>query len=495
MPADFVSDINVAEIERARCFYGALRKVAPVRRVDLRNYVKVFLGIDVPDVSHCAGHCSPMDYLWHCYSGDFSFGGNSPNGDCVVWANRGGSKTVLGAVATLLDCVFKPGCQVRILGGSLEQSGRMYEYLVKYLGDGFDEMLKGNILKERCSFVNGSSAHILTQSAKSVRGVHVHKLRCDEIELFDREVFDAAKFTTRSSDSIKASMEVISTMHRPYGLMHSLVEEAMKNETPIFKWCMLEVIENCRDRNCSRCRLDVYCQGKAKRANGYMKIDDCITQMQRSSRTGFESEMLCQRPNLENAVFSDFDTNIHVAPVEYDSQFRLYRAMDFGFVNPFVCLWIQVDDEGRVRVIDEYLRRRATIDIHAKELMERTPCGEESVAASFCDPAGAGVNDVSGTSAVRELRAMGIRTKYRKSRILDGIERIRRIVRAGDGSSKLVISPKCVRLIEAMQCYHYPESGERELPEKDGVYDHPIDALRYFLVNINNSKKPERKRY
>ncbi|MBW8016863.1 MAG: hypothetical protein FVQ82_11800 [Planctomycetes bacterium] len=483
------------EIERAGGVYGALRRVAPVSREGLGDYVKVFLGIDVPDVSHCGGHCSPMDYLWHCYSSDFSFGKSSSNGDCVVWANRGGSKTVLGAVATLLDCIFKPQCQVRILGGSLEQSSRMYEYLGKFLGGSFDGMLDGSMLKEKCGFVNGSSAQILTQSAKSVRGVHVHKLRCDEIELFNKEVFDAAKFTTRSSDNIKASMEIISTMHRPYGLMQKLVDEAIKNETPIFKWCMLEVIEQCRGRSCSRCALDVYCRGKAKNAGGYMKIDDCITQMRRSSKAGFESEMLCRRPNLENAVFSDFDTKIHIAPVEYDSSLPLYRAMDFGFVNPFVCLWIQVDGEGRVRVIDEYFRRRATIEIHAKELMERTPCGEESVTASFCDPAGASVNDVSGTSAVRELRAMGIRTIYCNSRILDGVERLRRIVRAGDGSSRLLISPKCVRLIEAMECYHYPEIGERELPEKDGVYDHPIDALRYFLVNVDKNVKPERKRY
>lgn len=486
---------NGTEILKAKQIFFDLQRVAPVTRSGLRDYVKVFLGIDVPDVSVCADHCSPMDYLWHCYSSDFEFGSSSPNGDCVVWANRGGSKTVLGAVATLLDCVFKPNCQVRILGGSLEQSSRMYEYLSKYLGGNFNEMVNGKILKEKCSFINASNVQILTQSAKSVRGVHVHKLRCDEVELFNSDVFESAKFTTQSTNNIKASMEIISTMHRPYGLMHRLVEEAVKNEIPIFKWCMLEVVEKCVDRNCSTCPLDNYCEGKAKKANGYMKIDDCITQMKRSSREGFESEMLCQRPNLENAVFSDFDVNVHVESVDYDSQFPLYRTMDFGFVNPFVCLWLQVDFDGRVRVIDEYFRRRATIDIHAKEIIDRTPCDEAAVAGSFCDPAGSGVNDVSGTSPVRELRAMGIPTVYRKSRILDGIERIRRLVRAGDGSSKLVISPKCVRLIEAMQCYHYPESGERELPEKDGVYDHPIDALRYFLVNVNRNTTQARKRY
>ena len=50
-----------------------------------------------------------------------------------------------------------------------------------------------------------------------------------------------------------------------------------------------------------------------------------------------------------------------------------------------------------------------------------------------------------------------------------------------------MIDPKCGKLIEAMQCYHYPDSGG-ELPEKDGVHDHPIDALRYFFVNYRRSK-------
>ena len=28
----------------------------------------------------------------------------------------------------------------------------------------------------------------------------------------------------------------------------------------------------------------------------------------------------------------------------------------------------------------------------------------------------------------------------------------------------------------------------RELPYKDGIYDHPIDALRYFFVNTRKYK-------
>jgi len=151
-------------------------------------------------------------------------------------------------------------------------------------------------------------------------------------------------------------------------------------------------------------------------------------------------------------------------------------------VNPFVCLWVQADGAGCVRVIDEYVRSRATMDVHAGEILRRTPCGEEAVAGTFCDPAGGGRNIVTGTSAVAELAGYGIRATYRASHVLDGIELIRRALRSGDGRSRLAVNGRCVRLIEALRGYHYPDSGG-EAPKKDGVYDHPVDALRYFFVN------------
>jgi hypothetical protein len=491
------------EIEQASHLYSELRRTQPVTRQDLKNYVKVFLGINIPDVSICSEHNSPLDYLWYSFSVDNRDGSQTApkqrclNADAIIWANRAGGKTELAAIATLLDCIFKPSCQVRILGGSGEQAGRMYEYLTGFFYNGFEQFIAGPILKSKCHFTNGSTVEVLTQSTTSVRGQHIQKLRCDELELFDEDVFAAAKFTTQSKAGITASMELISTMHRPYGLMQKVVSSAPQFGTPIFKWCIWETIENCNDRSCSQCPLWPDCGGKAKSASGYLKIDDCITQMRRASRAGWEAEMLCKKPSLENVVFDEFDPAIHVRQIDYDLNLPLYRTLDFGFVNPFVCLWIQVDSNGVVRVIDEYVRSRATVNVHAEEMKNRTPIPEEQVAATFCDPAGNSVNDVTGTSAVRELRALGIVVRSRRSSILEGIELIRRAIRSGDGQSKLVISPRCQRLIEAMQCYHYPEYGSTtgELPLKDGVYDHPVDALRYFFVNHINPLKTTTRRY
>jgi len=467
-----------------------LRETRPTTKEDLHQYIKINLGVAVPDRTICPGHHTPMDYLWHTFAGDSPHAPeHAPTADAVVWANRGGGKTQTAAVATLLDAVFKPGCQIRILGGSGEQSLRMYEYVAAFLQAGYEEQLAEQLRKGRCRFTNGARIEILKQSSTSVRGTHVQKLRCDEVELFRPEVFAAAKFTTQSTDEIIAAMELISTMHRPYGLMQKEVARATEAGVPIFQWCIWETIERCVGRTCSQCSLWSDCQGKAQQAGGYLKIDDCITQMRRSSRAGWEAEMLCLRPSRENVVFDEFDADLHVRPVDYDANLPLYRSLDFGFVNPFVCLWIQVDHDGTVRVIDEYVRSRATTEVNAAELKARTPGGEERVAATYGDPAGDARQGGSGTSVIRDLQSFGIRVKYRPSKIGEGIELIRRAIRSGDGKTSLVVSPNCPRLIEALRCYHYPDTTDHapsEVPVKDGVHDHPIDALRYFFINYRH---------
>ncbi|MEM6856129.1 MAG: hypothetical protein AAF593_17120, partial [Planctomycetota bacterium] len=70
----------------------------------LHRFIRAGFGLDIGRTAVSRGSTPPFDYLCHAF-----FHG----GDCVVWANRGGGKTMLGAVATLLDLVFKPGIQVR----------------------------------------------------------------------------------------------------------------------------------------------------------------------------------------------------------------------------------------------------------------------------------------------------------------------------------------------------------------------------------------------
>jgi hypothetical protein len=499
-----------------------------------------------------------------------------PGRDLVVWANRGGAKTELGSVAAHLDSILRPGCQTRILGGSLDQSEKMYEYLVHKWEGPFALWLARDPTARRTELTNGSAIEVLTQSARSVRGQRVHRLKCDEVDEFDPAVWQAAQFITQSGpdrrgDWIAAQMEVFSTMHRPFGPMAQLVdrisERGARNpelgtdpealapaavvprsalrvpRSPmLLTWCLWEVIEPCpADRSCSRCPLWEDCGGRAREADGYFPIDDAIAQKARASRAAWEAEMLSLRPRGEGLVFAEFAPARHVAPAGYDPALPLYRAIDFGYANPFVCLWVQVnvtsprrkaggvgapdtcsprdplltqgagnsiapslaiaspcdpDLSGvQLRVIAEYVERERAISEHARALAARDP---GPVMATYADPAGWQRSDVTGTGPCQELAALGLKVRTPRAGILEGVELLRRLlkVRPAGAGPGLVVDPSCRWLIRAMQEYHWDETADGcrgERPAKDGA-DHPIDALRYLVTGLFLRRRPMRER-
>ena len=453
-----------------------MRHVRPRNRRELAVYCDVFCGMRVPGKKICTNHDSPLDYLSE------SFLEVGVKNDLLVWANRGGGKTRLGAVASLLDCLFNANCDVRILGGSLYQSQQMYGYLREMAANGFANAFAGRVTAGGCRFVNGSTVKVLTQSQSSVRGNHVQRLRCDEVELFGDDVWQAAQFVPQSRDGMAGRLEAMSTMHMPYGLMNDLVDGAGSgNGFKMFRWCLMEVLEKCEGRSCSQCYLYEDCKGRAKECDGYFSIDDAISQKRRGSKRGWQSEMMCLKPGASDQVFDEFDVDRNVCKVGYDAGAELYRSFDFGYSNPLVCLLIQVKGDV-VCVLDEHVMVRKTIAEHAAMIKKKW---RWPVAGNYCDPAGKQVNDVTGSSVVEELAGYGIRCECRASRILEGIEMVRSFVLSGDDRVRLLIDPKCKRLVKAMQMLRYKkvDGCVSELPEKDGENDHLIDALRYFFVN------------
>ena len=504
----------------------ALAGARPRSEEALWRFVRTAHGLAVPRRAVCPGHVAPMEYLARAIL--------HPGRDLVVWASRGGAKTELGSVAAHLDSILRPGCQTRILGGSLDQSEKMYEYLVRKWDGVFAAMLAREPTARRAELTNGSSVEVLTQSPRSVRGQRVHRLKCDEVDEFSPEVWQAAQFVTQSGRGrdgrwIPAQMEVFSTMHRPFGLMAELVDRITPGDRPredrsltvaarsgndgdarrgpapvLLKWCLWETIEPCpADRSCSRCPLWSDCEGRARQADGYFPIDDAIAQQARSSREAWEAEMLCQRPRADRLVFSEFAPSRHVAAVTYNPSLPLYRTLDFGYANPFVCLWVQVEGQPpgggppgrgpggdvdlsgvRVRVVGEYVARERAIADHARVMAARDP---GPVVRTFADPAGWQRSDVTGTGPCQELARLGIRVRTPRAGILEGVELLRRLLKTRPGGAAgLVVDPSCAWLIRAFQEYHWDESPEgtrNERPAKDGA-DHPIDALRYLATGL-----------
>lgn len=456
----------------------------------LHQWITDHTGLRVPRRAVCQHHAAPFDYLLGTYF--------EPAVDQVIWAPRGGGKTSLAAVATLLDLLHKPGCQVRILGGSLEQSLRMWDHLLPHLeqiGDGAIENPRSTSRKVKLS--NTSAAAVLTQSQRSVRGLRVQKIRCDEVELFDPPVWEAAQLATRSAADangvmVRGTIEALSTLRRPFGLMQTVIDDAYSSGRKVVRWCLLDVLEKCpAERECATCPLWDDCRGVAKeRCEGFFKIDDAVAMKARVSPDIWASEMLCRRPSVRGLVFAAFEPAVHVTdapPFALDSSVEWWLAMDFGFSAPFVCLWIAKRGE-HIYIIDEYLQDQLTLDAHLATVKDRPWPAARRIA---CDPAGNGRNDQTARSNVDLLRAAGYAVKTRPSQIVDGIELVRAALKSAAGQVRLHVHPRCAKLIRALQSYHYvgPRS---ELPDKDGTHDHPIDALRYFFINQQSSRATPR---
>lgn len=457
-------------------------------------WVKEHLGIAVPRRAVCQGHNAPFDYLWSAY--------HEPAKDLVVWAPRGGGKTRLGAAATLLDLLHKPGVAVRILGGSLEQSLRMWEHL---LGDleivSEEDEIAGKIGARRVRLKTGSAAAVLTQSQRSVRGQRIQKLRCDEVEMFDDAVWTAAQLTTRSLEEdgvVKAAgvVEALSTMHEAGGLMERIVAAAPGRGTRVIKWCLMEVLAKCPpERECASCGLRAECQGRARTCEGFMGIDDAIAMKGRVSQETWDSEMLCRGVSVTGSVFGGFDPAVHVVDCEPPAGARWTLAIDFGYHNPFVCLWIAETADGQVLVVDEYVQKERTVAEHIVQMKARAwSAGAGGIKRVACDPAGGGANDQTAESNVTLLRRSGYKVHTRGSQIVDGVEMIRTGLRTALGEVRLHIHARCQQLIAALRGYHYrPGGGEK--PVKDGTHDHAVDALRYFYVNRSRSGAVTKRSY
>ncbi|TKJ41051.1 hypothetical protein CEE37_05135 [candidate division LCP-89 bacterium B3_LCP] len=191
----------------------------------------------------------------------------------------------------------------------------------------------------------------------------------------------------------------------------------------------------------------------------------------------------------EDRVYSDFErrTHILVEPYRVRTDLPIYRSVDFGYYHPVV-LYIQKTTDDRIIIIDEWIGERATIqDLHdAICHMDATyGISEKDVAWTSCDPAGHSPGD-SGVSPIERLKRAGIKIRAKASRIEEGLDLVREMLREREGVPGLMVSPKAAKTVEDFGGYRMREDGLA--PEKDNIHDHTMDALRYFVVNLMGVK-------
>lgn len=194
-------------------------------------------------------------------------------------------------------------------------------------------------------------------------------------------------------------------------------------------------------------------------------------------------------------VYSEFVPSIHVKEKVWNPALPMQCGWDFGYNYPAAVI-CQIQD-GKIHIFDVIEGNNELIVVFDKD---KNPVGgfgkrvkdfrEEkyrgAIWKDYGDPAGTQKSDKSEFTSISALSAIGITVGFIHLHINQGIMVLRILIHVNDGESKSSIDPLCKRLIEAFSgayCYKKGKNIDGANPEKDGVYDHAMDALRYLVTN------------
>lgn len=209
-------------------------------------------------------------------------------------------------------------------------------------------------------------------------------------------------------------------------------------------------------------------------------VDEEIIDMARDmSEERFQQEIGAEFTEFVGRVFKEFDEEVHVKSLNYDPRYSLYACCDYGWTNPFVLLFVQVDVWDNVYVLAEYRQVRRDINDIAKDLESYPISGQ--VKTLFPDPA------EPGDTAVLEKHLRWKANTGTGGELKWRLELIRQFLKVDPHtkSPRLFIDRSCVDLIREMQDYRYPETKEEQSatqPERPmDKDDHGPEALGRFF--------------
>jgi phage terminase large subunit len=209
----------------------------------------------------------------------------------------------------------------------------------------------------------------------------------------------------------------------------------------------------------------------------------------------------------EGVIYEEYDRDVHlINPFPIPSDWVRFRAVDFGYTNPFVCQWWAMDPDGRLFMYSEiYMTHRIVGgdpngNDHAA-MINYLSQGER-IAATICD------HDAEDRAT---LEAHGILTQAAMKSVSLGIQAVQvRLRKSGDNKPRLfIMSDALVEADPLLINDKKPVCTEQEIesyiwtPSKDGKpnkeepkkeNDHGMDPMRYLVCYVDGIKPAEEKK-
>lgn len=192
--------------------------------------------------------------------------------------------------------------------------------------------------------------------------------------------------------------------------------------------------------------------------------------------------------------YSGYTESMHKKNLQWNSDKYIYRSWDYGWHHPF-CSFHQIDSKGRWLILKEVMGKEITIEKFGEYI--KTMCKEwfpQAKFQDFGDPAGLQKSDKSEQTSVEILNSLEIFPISKPSTYRERKEIIeRKLSTLIEGIPALLVDMSCLVINDGfLGGYHYPEkkAGQQfnpataEIPFRDGFYEHGMNSLEYFAVNM-----------
>lgn len=188
-------------------------------------------------------------------------------------------------------------------------------------------------------------------------------------------------------------------------------------------------------------------------------------------------------------VMKEFDDDIHLGDLDYRPDWATYMAVDYGFTNPFVVLFIQVGPHGDIHVLREFRRQLLDTEEVCVDLMAEYPGLIRVTQMLYPDPA-----EPDDTRTMqRKLRVQankntGGEIKIRLALIRRALKTKNRHLPIGDPERRptlMIDRTHCQKLIwEMREGYKWPEHKSEQRSDSENPLDkdnHGVEALGRFF--------------
>lgn len=244
----------------------------------------------------------------------------------IVWANRGGGKSLVDAVLIYLCMVWEKK-SFSDLAGSQEQALEVYDYVTNFwecIPVVKDRLLDGEPLITKTKLKGGVTLKCIANSQNQARGKHPEGFIADETCQRERYKDDNVMQATNSVLTQEEFLIVYSsTFHLPTGIFADTWDGAEALDFKRYKWNIYDCMRRC-DRNvdCKKCPLTrkktkrggdgkvlktkyFGCNGKARKSRGWLSFVQVMKAKTKAAIRGlnWRVEFECQQPETAGKVY------------------------------------------------------------------------------------------------------------------------------------------------------------------------------------------------